>query len=453
MDDNYYSSKTIQKFEKENVCLNQKELLKAYNENDVTKYRTLLKKYATRREVQNIVYVIVTDCVRTVMRKEVIPEITKFLRTYGELIISGGEAFNSFVDIEHRIVTSDIDTKFIPLFEGEHLFRNLQILKINFWDKLNKIILKIENKFRINILEKIKKYKPAKMLGLTIPKTGVLLKRRYTLMMKSRTNGTINKVSSGNTLIDVELFAIDMNTKYFNIETGKVQSQNLGGVLDIAFMRMNEFGSEIINDFSKDSFGSNIAGKRFFLDDLYLMQKLGLRMTKKKKDKDRMISFARHVVGLRDVTGTFESLYSRVKRKVRPMLTQKPRKVRFSYQTELAKARKVDPLKMPTRIVEPSTKKMFTMAYGVKGPNGLNIKNYTPTYSNFKVNINKGIWVKNSRTNYIRNEYTYRYNKNTEVNKQPVNVPKPLYGYKTRRNFNIPRNIVNKSVAIQFSRR
>ena len=291
------------------------------------------------------------------------------------------------------------------------------------------------------------------MIGLTIPNTGVLLKRRYTLMMKTRTNGSTNKVSPGNTLIDVELFAIDMNTKYYNVETGNVDRMNLGGVLDIAFMRPNEFGSEIIRDFSKDSFGSNIAGKRFFLDDLYLMQKLGLRVNKKKKDKDRMVAFARHVAGLRDVSGSFESLYTRAKKKTSATRTQRSRKVIFNYQTELAKARKVNPLKMPERIVQPSVKKVFTMAYGIKGPSDLNIKNYVPTYSNFKVNINKSAWVKNNRTNYIRNEYTYRYNKNVETNKHPDNMPKPLYAYKTRRNFNIPRNIVNKSVAIQFARR
>lgn len=449
MDDNYYSPKTVQEFERDCVCLKHKAILKAYTDNDVKKYRMLLKKYATAREVRDIVYVIITDCIRSVMRKELIPELVAFLKPYGELIISGGEAFNTFVDIEHRIITGDIDTKFIPLFKTENFFRNLQILKINFWEKLNEILLKFENKFRRNILKKIKNYKPAKMIGLTIPKSGVLLKRRYTLMMKTRTNGSTNKVSPGNTLIDVELFAIDMNVRYYDVETGKIERVNLGGVLDVAFMRPNEFGSEIIQDFSKD----NIAGKRFFLDDLYRMQKLGLRPNKKKKDKDRMVAFARHVAGLRDVSGSFESLYTRSRRKIPAARTKKLRRARFDYQAELEKARKVNPLKMPNRIVQPSVKKVFTMAYGVKGPNGLNIKNYAPTYSNYRVNINRGVWVKNNSANYIRNEYNYRYNKNVETNKHPDNMPKPLYGYKTRRNFNIPRNIVNKSVAIQFARR
>ena len=38
------------------------------------------------------------------------------MKNYGELIISGGEAFNANVKKEHRRVTPDLDTKFIPFY-------------------------------------------------------------------------------------------------------------------------------------------------------------------------------------------------------------------------------------------------------------------------------------------------------------------------------------------------
>lgn len=452
MDDNYYSEETIKDFENRFICLNQKDIITAYKNGDVNKYRRLLKKYATRQETQHMVYVFVTDSIRHVLRKEIIPELTKFLRPYGELVMAGGEAFNTFVDKEHRIATSDIDTKFIPLFESKNYFRNLQILKINFWEKINKIIKKFENKIRINILKNLKNSKISKMLGISIPTSGILLKRRYTLMMKSRSNHKSNKISPGNTLIDVELFAIDMTVRYFDIESDKVAAHNLGGILDIAFMRPGEFGSEIYKNFTKNSDGIQIAGKRFFLDDLYIMQKLGLRPGKKRKDKERMIAFAKHVAGIQNPKGTFEQLYNASKKKIKPVL-RSHRKVKFAYSSEVEKARKVNPLADIDRIVQPNLKKLYTMAYGVKGPQGLEIKNYIPTNSRLRVNINRGKWVENNRTNYIRNEYNYRMNQNSNVKIDISKIPMPLYAYKTRRNYNIPRNIVNKSIAIQFGRR
>ena len=453
MDDNYYSSETIKNFEKKFIFFDKKEIEDAYVKGDKKKFRTLLKKYASRRDVQHIVYVIVTDSIRTILRKKMLPELSKFLRPYGDLILSGGEAFNMYVDKEHRIVTSDIDAKFIPLFENKNFFRNLQILKIIFWNKLNLILKKYEKIILKNILKIFKKLKICKMLGLTIPTSGPYLMRRYTLMMKSRSRRNTNNVSAGNTLIDVELFALDLALKYFNVETGKVEQQNLGGILDIAFMRPNEFGSEIISNFTTDKLGVHIAGRKFFLHDLYIMQKLGLRPNKKMKDLNRMIAFTKHVAGVNTSEKNFEKLYKISKQKIGNKNSRKVRKVKFSYEKELAKTMKIDPLKDIDRIVKPTQKKLYTMAYGIKGPEGLNIKEYIPTNSNLRVNTNKHKWVKNNRVNYVKNEYTYRLNQNANVKVNNSNMPTPLYGYKTRRNYNIPRNIVNKSSQIQFVRR
>jgi hypothetical protein len=451
MDDNYYSSETLNKFKNEKIFLGKKEIENAYASGNRTKFRTILKKYATKKDVQDIVYVIVTNSVRKIIRTRVIPELTKFLRPYGELIISGGEAFNTYVNKEHRIVTSDIDTKFIPLFEKKDYFRNLQIIKIIFWEKLNNIISKYNRIIYKTISKSLDSLKISKMLGMSLPKSGPALFRRYTLMMKSRTSRNINTVSAGNTLIDVELFAIDLGIKYFNVETDKVDLMNLGGILDIAFMRPNEFGSEIITDFTSDKYGCNLAGKGFFLHDLYAMQKLGLRPNKKQKDHDRMKAFARHVAGIEKVNQPFDNLFKIAKQKIK-FRNKKIRKVKFSYSAELKKVNAIDPLKNKDKIVKPTTKKLYTMAYGIKGPKGLDIKEYNPTNSNLRVNVNKHKWVKNTRHNYIRDEYDYRLNQNANVKVNLENMPTPLYGYKTRRNYNIPRNVVNKSAQIQYAK-
>mgnify|MGYP006897443883 CR=1 FL=1 len=34
----------------------------------------------------------------------------------GDIVISGGEAFNIYFDRDSRVITSDIDTKFVPRF-------------------------------------------------------------------------------------------------------------------------------------------------------------------------------------------------------------------------------------------------------------------------------------------------------------------------------------------------
>jgi hypothetical protein len=36
------------------------------------------------------------------------------MKNMGDLIVSGGEAFNLYVEYNNRIITTDIDAKFVP---------------------------------------------------------------------------------------------------------------------------------------------------------------------------------------------------------------------------------------------------------------------------------------------------------------------------------------------------
>ena len=61
------------------------------------------------------------------------------LKSSGDLIVSGGEAFNYYVDFNDRIVTTDIDAKFVPFMKtNTKYFGKLQALKLLLWDMLGK---------------------------------------------------------------------------------------------------------------------------------------------------------------------------------------------------------------------------------------------------------------------------------------------------------------------------
>ena len=274
MDENYYSDKTRKNFIKTNLCKDDPTLLRYYENNEILKFRKRLVKLSDDSSVEQVVYTFVTDSIRDVIY-EIIGKLTVFMRPMGDLVISGGEAFNIYFDKGNRIVTSDIDTKFVPTFT-ENIFRNIQVSKILLWDKLGKISKSFENL----ILKRIKKFvetsKVGKLLGIKLP-SGVT--RRYTLIRKKKQGN--EKVQEKNVLIDVEVFALDLKLKYFLPSDKNVTTRNLGGILDIALMRPGEIGYEVV--FSREKglfykkFGTDemiynkhilFADKKFLIEDL-----------------------------------------------------------------------------------------------------------------------------------------------------------------------------------------
>jgi hypothetical protein len=420
---------------------------------DVALYRKLLVTHSTSDDIEYIVSVFVTDTLRTILLTRIIPEITSFVHPYGETVITGGEVFNVYVDKPNKVVASDIDTKIIPLFNSENYFRNLQIFKILLWNKLNIIINKYNLKIKKILITKIKESHVCKMLGINIPKDE-LVKRRYTLMMKTRKSVLRDTPSPDNVLIDVELFALDIVLKFFDVEKKRVSQSNVGGMLDMAVMRPGEFGSELAYSFTKDKLNNNIASKIFFIDDLYTMYTLGLRPKKKRKDIDRLTKFAKHVTKLAHVKMPFEELY----RKTRKKLTtpkMKVRKIKFNYTNNLMKVKSIDPLVNSSYISKPSSKKMRVMAYGIKGRIDSTIKTYKKTHSTYRFNVNTSKWTPDTSDDYIRNMYNYRLNKNKLKNNSTADIitPKTPYGYSEKRDRDIHPNILRKSRQIQYAKR
>ena len=402
---------------------------------------------ATKPTPENIIQTRITVATRDIILNT-IGKLTVYMKPMGDLIISGGEAFNTYFESENQIVTTDIDTKFSPLFRtGPNkllvsrdplFFEHLQIAKLILWNKLGQIAQTINDRIRYRIHKLIPGVK-------ALP---IAVTRRYTLIQKHK-QSTNEKITEGDTLMDIELFALDVHVTY------KGQRIDIGGLIDIAFMRPSEIGYDVMytrqqgihyhNPLTgKQSYNKNVllSSKQFLIEDLYLLQKLHLRPQKKSKDKLRMFRFAKYVLGKKVRTSdSIETIFKKCKVKTpqkHHVILSRPI---FHLKSWLRRALRINPLKYKKW----TTKKTSFLAPGIQGPSGLKIPGYQPTYSNYMYNTNLHKWIRNSSTIYMRNEMNYRPNV-PKVTTPPA-VPM-LYGYKPSRNSRMPMALVNKSIQI-----
>ena len=481
MDKDYYSEKTINNFIKKDICQNDKLLYKYYETVQIKKFRRRLQILKVDQKVlEQSIYVYITDSVRDIILSFV-GKLTKFLRPMGDLIISGGEAFNTYFDKKDRIVTSDIDTKFIPMFKTENgklvgpsyykYFGYLQAVKLIIWDYLGKncAILGRQIYKRLN---EIKKDKLARLLGISLASKGPYVTRRYTLIRKSKqSNNNSNKIANGNVLIDVELFALDLNLRYFSLGDNQVKDRVLGGILDIAIMRPFEVGFEVAYSREKGIYYKNIntnktvynpnilvAGKKFLVEDLYLLKSLGLRPKKKVKDRKRMIGFSKNVLGIKNITSTAsdEEIFKKALRTVSKLksnkINLKNRPVINSNQL-ITRANKVN-INLNTNSVTSGNKRktISQYLYGIKGSRNFPLEGFSKTSGPYRFNMNKKLWVPDNRAIYIKNQFNLRPNKKTI----PKRLPKPsinytnLYSYVSSRNDWVPRTLLHKVAHLPF---
>lgn len=451
MNIDYYSEKTISDFLKKKVCQNDETLYKYFINENVIKFRKRLKTLGvSHKEIESVIYSYITDGLRDVILK-LIESLTKTMKPMGNLIISGGEAFNFYLNRNSRIITSDIDTKFIPSFRG---FQNLQSAKLILWNELGLQSKKIEDEIRLR-LSFLKKTRIGKLFGISVPNDVPIVTRRYTLIKKRKQSpNTNNTVTPGDVLIDVEVFALDLKMKYYSTLNNKLGLHNLGGILDIAFMRPGEFGSEIISYIpenriiyrnattKKPIYSSDIliASKSFLVHDVYMMQSLDLRPEKKDKDRKRMFTFARDVLALNNVTSsdTINTIFKKSLQKL-------PNEIKYTKYTIFPryltmKAKKINPYKWSERTTKPILKKMALT--GLKGPRGLTIQGLNQTSGPFRFNTKTLKWVKNTKDSYIKNEYNYRIPESTEPsNSMP-------YGYNPVRDRNSDKKILSSAAKI-----
>ena len=439
MDEVYYSRKTLDKF----------------IDNMIGKGKSKSKP----KNIEQVVYVLITNSIRDVIF-DIIGEITVHMKRWGDLIVTGGEAFNNYFDVDDRVVSSDIDTKFIPIFIDKNgipvtpfqkkFFGYLQYAKLDLWNLCGKLARKYTPviKERITYLSKTKL---GKYLEISSPQN---VTRRYTL---------INKSVRDRVLIDVELFALDIGLKYYCPFDKKAKLRNIGGILDIAMMRPFEIGYEIA--FTRDRgivyrnpqtdklrYNKNIliASQKFLVEDLYLMKKLGLRPNKQEKDKKRMLTFARKILNIKNVSSkTRDDIIFKLS--INKFKNVKNIQVRKRQSIDSDFLKRVSTLK-PGLYKKFTTKPIIDKVLKIHRPGLLNnsLNTSYKTNSEFYFDKKKKDWRMSKNPFYVRNRFMYR-NKEPRMNNQNI-IPyeNTLYSHYPKRDRWIPREIIRKSAMIPY---
>ena len=450
MDQYTYTDSTLKQFMRKNMFFNDPVLERYYERGDIKSFRSRLIRSHKNESLEKILYAFITDLSRDIIMKTV-GEITKFMNPMGDVIISGGEAYNYYVDKSKRIVTSDIDTKFVPRIPYDsRYFGKLQAMKLLLWDKLGAISIKIQREVKSRL---ITGSKLALFLGFKLSNKLPIVTRRYTLIKKKK-EGNGSSVSSGDVLIDVELFALDLNIRSFSIKSGKIEERTLGGFLDIPFMRPGEFGYEVIDsrragitymDRSQNKLVTDknmyIAGKKFLIDDLYLMQKLGLRPEKKIKDKQRMYGLVKMITGKTNPKNTIEKLFLSVQN---TRFTPMARSKRLG-RVNITAASKINPRKYEKYTTIPSVDSLSRKI--LFGKNGNSTNGFISGNGNIRFNINKLRWVEDTSRTYIGNQYNLRPVDPVKINQSVLDNP-PLYGYNVNRDNWVPKSILKRASLI-----
>lgn len=469
MDTSFYSDQAIRTFIRKTLCQSDSKLFNHYVNGRVTKFRERLsRKFTSERQdnIEQVVYACITDSIRDIIL-ETVGFLTDKLHPYGDLIVTGGEAFNMYFDKNDRIITSDIDTKFIPVFKGSSgslittkspkYFGLLQSVKLRLWDLLGQTAKDLNVKIKKRIESIFKTTKIGKMLGISFPK-GPWVTRRYSLIQKKRQSIQNDDVTPKDVLIDVELFALDLKLNYYSIEKKRSVLQSLGGILDIAIMRPYEIGYEIAfsrhqgvmyknKDTGKMIHNNSIlfAGKKFLVEDVYLMQLLGLRPHKIQKDRNRLFLFATKVLKLKNINKSdklvkiFKKCSTKIKNIPRTIIKRRP-----VFKLDWTP----DPFKYKRYTTKPRLEPLVTtQIIGLRSSVNMNIPNYVKSSGPYRFNLNKKKWVSNSSRTYIKNEMTHR------PIKAPSSIPKAhlrniLYGYNPKRNYWIPDVLINKAAMI-----
>lgn len=463
MDQTIYSQDVIQKYIDEYLLFKDVKLKKYFDRNeqrDLGKFRDRVSRFHKDKNFEKMVYVVITDSIRDIIL-DTVGDLTKILDPSGDLIVSGGEAFNLYMDLKNRIITSDIDAKFVPRVpSNKTYFGKLQAIKLILWDELGKTAKRLDKIIK-NRIARIQKEHPKlfKYMGIGFKNTGPYVTRRYSLIKKKKTR-VDEKPNKSDVFIDVELFALDLNLRYYSPESGKIEDMTLGGILDIPFMRPKQFGFEVALDKRKGmtyrnpingklttNKNINIASKEFLINDIYLMSKLKLRPDKKEKDLKRLIKLAR-LLGVKATTAdTIDTIYKRVQPKLSPI----PKSYKENRKVSISAARSVNPFKYQKYTSKPSKDRLSKqIVHGLRTTTNTNVNGFTNSSGNKRFDINKLVWVNDNRNKYVKNEVNLRPNTAREFNLNNLNMSKVLYGYNPERNKNVPKAIIKGAAAIPF---
>lgn len=456
MDEVYYLPRTINIFLKKNLCADDQILYKYYINNDVEKFRKRLSKMENKDKLINgYVYSITIDICRDIIMKY-ISKLTDVMLPFGDIVLTGGEAFNNYLPISDRVITSDIDVKFVPQFSprNKKFFGYLQYAKLFLWNYLGKscegLTKEISQRFKL-----LSKSKPGKFLGVKLVNP---VTRRYTLLKKKKSSKN-NKVNPSDIFIDVELFSIDINVKYFVPSAGKIKEVHLGGILDIPFMRPGEFGSEISTKKNKGIFIRNpvtgkiqyinnifVANKEFLITDVYFMHTLGLRPNKIEKDRKRIYVFSKNVLGLKNISSK-TSMSNILKKIQRYNFKTPPAIVKTRPNFKLSDIKKINPYKYEKYTTEPQIGRLL---HQFVINSSVNLPNFNSTNANYMFNANSKKWKITNNPFYVKNTKKFRPVSGKYKIKTPIVLSNTLYSYDNSRDSWIDKDIILKSSMIPF---
>ena len=441
------------------VCLKDKLLYKYYSENKVSLFRKRWVKLGTNKALRKLILTEVTNALRPFIYKIINKLSYELYKYWGNLIIAGGEAFNQHVKkLGDRIITSDIDTKLIPYFQGipythRKYFQYLQLLKLVVWHTLGQICKNSHANFKYihtKYLSHIEKSTTGKMFGMKFSRDDFLLRRYSILPKRNKTNSNTSKP-----LIDVEIFALDINIKHIDMK-GNLKTQVLAGILDIPIMRPGEFGMVGSKDFRK---GVTINGVKYkhvkivtveyLLKDIFQMKNLGLRKNKTAKDTKRFVTLLSQLgVPSNKLNANNKTLYEIGKGLIKKFKTHPiTRKNRITKKTITQIINRKDTFSRYTNPM-PIEKLMYFMKWG-KGP--LLQKNNRVVKTNVKkyYNINTARWT-TPNWPYMSNSSNYRSkvpNRNpnaivTYLQNHHSNAGMMLYGFNPRRDYDMELKLI-----------
>lgn len=461
MDEVIYCKSARDKFMHEHLFFRDAKLREYFDKGLQGKFRARVKSKHTSQTYEKFMYVLITDSIRDIILKAV-GEISSHMATSGDLVISGGEAFNMYTCKADRVVTSDIDAKFVPRMSvSPKFFGKLQGTKLIMWDKIGQVAKRLDTQVKRRIQAVRRKHaKIFKFLGIGFEPRGPWVTRRFHLIKKKKIRKD-NKPSAGDVFIDVELFALDLNRiKYLSTKTGKVESTRIGGILDIPFMRPKEFGYEVVLSRHRGVKYRNlttgktvtdrkifIASKEFLVEDIYLMHKLKLRPEKKEKDRQRLLKLSKlFVKGVKN-DDSIEAIFKRVRDKIirRRPATKKDGRV------SMRKAAKINPYKYEKYTTAPSKERLSRhYVHGLRTTSrDVKVKGYRRSSGNQEFNLKTLRWKNVTNDSYVKNEANLRPKKGKKLPKK-INVRRTLYGHKPRRNKWVSDAILNRAAAIPF---
>jgi len=459
MDEKSYSRPVINRFMASQLFFRDPLLKTYFQRGDVKKFRRRVHATFPDQSFEKLVYVLVTDSIRDIVL-DTVGELTVFLKRTGDLIVSGGEAFNMYMDYKDRIITSDIDAKFVPRMANDaRYFGKLQAVKLILWNKLGQLARRLNTRIRDRIMSR--RNKMFRFLGLGFKRQGPYVTRRYTLIKKKK-GSTDARPSKGDVFIDVELFALDLNLRYFSIASGKIEDFTLGGILDIPFMRPKEFGYDVVETTYRGGISYRnmatgrvkvnrniaVASKAFLIEDIYLMHKLKLRPEKKEKDRQRLLKLAGLFTKTVRTTDTIETIFKRVAPKItkKGSSPKKPRNPRV-----VAKARLVDPFRYERFTTVPSKERLSKQI--VHGINPVvettDVPDFEKSHGDQRFNMDTFTWKKDTSDAYIKNEFALRPTRALPI-PETLNHQETLYGFKPRRDGWVPKPLLKRAAAIPF---